>query len=80
MLKMRKIIKRNELIGYLHYHSDYIKECCQFVRDVYGDSIYFQNDEKDFGYCWYLSLGGADIEIARLQINAICSTEFVFEG
>lgn len=76
---MRKIIKRNELIGRLHYHSDYIKECCQYVSCVYSDSIYFQNNEDDFGASWYLSLGGSDIEIARLQINAICSTEFVFE-
>lgn len=73
-------ISRSDITKRLHDFEHYIKKCCPSVRDVYGDSIYFQNDDADYGASWYLSLGGCkDPHLAIKQINGTCDTNFYLE-
>lgn len=72
-----KIDIRNLL---LHEYETYIKSCCKYVRNVYSDSIYFENDEKDFGASWYYVCGGCeDPKIIVKQLNGLLGTEFELE-
>jgi hypothetical protein len=65
-------------------HRDYIKKCCNDVKDVYFASIYFKDRANDSSGV-YISYGGypSPLEM-KVQcrilaaINAACNTDFVF--
>ena len=64
----------------LSQHSAYIKSCCKNVRTVFCDTVYFQNDYKDYGASWYYSCGGCeDPKIIVQQLNGLLGTEFELE-
>ncbi len=65
---------------YLSKYEDYIKANCPHVRDIFYDSVYFQNDEKDYGAGWYYSYGGCkDPKIIVQQLNGLLGTKFELE-
>lgn len=72
-----KAIKRIDLSN-LSVHKEYIQAHCEYVSDVFCDSIYFFGGSRNcFSWTPEASLKHQDFILAT--INGACKTDFVFE-
>jgi hypothetical protein len=75
---MSKIIDRCDVYS-MSRHKQYIKECCEYVSEVYCNSIYLFGGSSCYlsWDCLYLTPEKEDLILKT--INGMCETKFSFK-